>query len=188
MSLLNLVRDAGQVLRLRFADARAYRYSPVVYAAVLAALGALNAVNLAPLLGRDGATVAFALCLMVLRWGLLAWAAGRLTAYFTKQQRSFYGFFLLTEALVLPSVVSVYAPDLLTLFAFWNMWAFAVQVVGLLRISQLGAKFLLVYLLAGVLMLLLVPVLMLVFSAGGWLDFQEIAKNVQEFLANPPQR
>lgn len=185
MNLLALVRDARDILFLRFAPAEEYRYAPPVLAAALAAIGITQAVSMMPMLGQGGAALAFGVAVGVLKWLVLSRAVHAVFRYFGAAPQSFYGYALAGELLTVPSLAVLYFPEAASVASIWLAWGFAAQTVGFARVGQqpLYRVFLayVVYLLA---MVLVGAVLFGVFAGAGWLNPEHIRENLQTIMDN----
>ncbi|PIT18131.1 hypothetical protein BGI32_01425 [Snodgrassella alvi] len=180
--------DAWAALRLRFYPKTHYHYSPLTTFAVLLALGLINMANISQLLGHQAGITAFILALTVLRWSILSMTIEIILGYYNKQPGQWYGYVLVTEALLLPMIAMLYWPQALaTLGSFWLIWTMVVQVSGFVRISQQNVfKVALAYIIYFLITSLAGGMLLFIFSAIGWLDINSMTQTFQQMLTTIP--
>lgn len=188
MNLLDLFYDAGNALRFRYKPAEAYRYGWGVFAAVMLAVGCVQAADLSVLLGHGNAVLAFGVVVALVRWLVLTRVMTALMHHYGSPRIPFLGYTLMTEALVLPGLLAFYLPpDWMGLVMMWNVWTFWAQAAGFMQISgQSGMKVLFGYVLYFVVSVLLVGVIFGLFAAAGWLDAEQLLKNWQQMQQMQP--
>jgi membrane-associated HD superfamily phosphohydrolase len=179
--------DAWAALRLRFYPKTHYRYSPLIIVPVLLTLGLINMANMSQFLGHQAGITVFILALTVLRWGILGMTMQTILGYYSKQPGQWYGYVLVTEALILPMIAMLYWPQALaTAGSFWLIWTMVVQVSGFVRISQQNVfKVALAYIIYFLVTSLAGGMLLLVFNTMGWLDINSMAQSFQQILTMP---
>ncbi len=186
--LYQFLSGALSALRLRFATPGHYRYGPAVFIAVLVLIAAVNAVGMAPVFGNGNGALAFALCLTVLKVFVLARAMDVTLNYFGAPNVRLLGFILLTEALMIPTLLVYYVAALAPVALFWQVWTFWVQIIGLMRMSgQPLMKILIGYLVYLLVLMLLGSLLVALFVQAGWLDIQQINLQMEELMKSVPQ-
>ncbi|QEY25901.1 hypothetical protein [Neisseria zalophi] len=185
--LYQLLRDMLDLLRLRYKAPTEYRYTLIVYIAVLLLLGFVNAASMAPIFGKSSAAVVFAVLLTVLKYLILTRAMGGVLHYYGAPQISWRGFILATEALTAPLLILFYIPALATFGLFWQIWVFWVQVIGLIKLSgRTGWQTLLGYIVYFIATILIGGLLMGAFVGTGLFDLDTISQQAQTILeANP---
>ena len=182
MNISQFFSDAGQVLRLRFREAGEYRYPLPLCLAVLAAVGAVQTPAAVPFFGSGHATLAFIMLLSLLRCVLLARAMSAVLAYFGGTRLPLFGYSVLTEALILPSVLVFYLPQTAPVWLFWSAWIFWVQCIGFYHIGKQGAgKVLLGYLAYFVATMMVGALLLSLFIMAGWFDLAVLQENLMKF-------
>ena len=114
-----------------------YRYNPLIFVTVLLALGLINMANMSQILVRQTGITIFVIVLTVVRWGVLSMAMEIILGYYNKQPGRWYGYVLATEVLILPTLATLYWPQVLaTPGSLWLLWTLVVQIFGFVRISQ----------------------------------------------------
>lgn len=180
--LYNLVRDAAQTLLFRYQAPEHYRYSPVAVTAVLVALGLQLAAAWAPVFGQAPGAIAFFLISMVLKWWVLSQVMRSMLHYFGAPLMPLGGFILATEALMLPSIVTLYSKELGMLAIFWSVWIFWAQAAGLIKMSGVnGLRVLMGYLAYAFILSLLNGAVMFLFLSLGWLDNSVLQEFIGQF-------
>lgn len=175
--LYKFVCDAANILRLRLLPAADYRYPPIVFAAILFLLGLTNAAGISPLFGNSSAVIALAVAFTVARWAVLSAVMQR------RLQLPARGFILATEALSVPVLTVFYLPQLAFAASLWQGWAFAVQIIGLMRLSGKSAgRVIISYLIALLLLLLVGMSLTVLFNLMGWIDAQAMHQTMMQML------
>ena len=97
----------------------------------------MNMANMAQILGRQTGITIFVIVLTVVRWGVLSMAMEIILGYYNKQPGRWYGYVLATEVLILPTLATLYWPQVLaTPGSLWLLWTLVVQIFGFVRISQ----------------------------------------------------
>ncbi|MGB4881513.1 MAG: hypothetical protein WBO82_00520 [Neisseria sp.] len=183
--LYKFLSDALSALRLRFAPPVHYRYAPVVVIAILLLMAAVNAVGMTPVFGNSNGALGFALCLTILKVFVLARSMTITLNYFGGTRFQLMGFILVTEALMIPTLLIYYVPQMAVVALFWQVWTFWVQVIGLMRISgQPVGKVLIGYFVYLVALMLIGSLFMALFVQVGWLDLQQINIQMEEILKN----
>ncbi|MCS4533302.1 hypothetical protein [Neisseria montereyensis] len=185
--LYQLLRDMLDLLRLRYKAPTEYRYTLIVYIAVLLLLGFVNAASMAPIFGQSTAAVVFAVLLTVLKYLILTRAMGGILHYYGAPKISWRGFILATEALTAPLLILFYIPALATAGLFWQIWVFWVQVIGLIKLSgRTGWQTLIGYFVYFIGTILVGGLLMGAFVGAGFFDLDTISQQAQTILeANP---
>lgn len=186
MNLITLFTDAAQVLRLRFRDdVKSYQYDVPVYGVVLLALGAVNAASAVPIFGSSVATFVFMVGVSAIRWVVLAQSMSKLIHYYHGKRINLMAYTLLTESLLIPSVLAFYIPEAAFLFVVWGAWIFWAQAIGFFHFGKLNMwKIVLGYLVYAVVASVLTGLLLMVFSAVGWFDVHQIYQNLQTLTEN----
>jgi membrane-associated HD superfamily phosphohydrolase len=179
--------DAWVALRLRFYPKTHYHYSLLIMVPVLLALGMINMANMSQLLGQQTGITAFILALTVLRWGILSKTMQVILGHYNKQPGQWYGYVLVTEALILPTIAMLYWPQALAMpGSFWLIWTMVVQAFGFVRISQQNIfKVALAYIIYFIVTSLAGGMLLFIFSTMGWLDINSMAQAFQQMLTIP---
>jgi hypothetical protein len=179
--------DAWTALRLRFYPKTHYHYSLLIIVPVLLALGLINMANMSQLLGQQTGITVFILALTVLRWGILSKTMQVILGYYSKQPGQWYGYVLVTEALILPTIAMLYWPQALAMpGSFWLIWTMVVQAFGFVRISQQNIfKVALAYIIYFIVTSLAGGMLLFIFSTMGWLDINSMAQAFQQMLTIP---
>ncbi|UOP04611.1 hypothetical protein [Conchiformibius kuhniae] len=185
MNISQLLNDAGQVLRLRYRAAAEYRYPLPVCLAVLVAVGAVQTPGAVPIFGGGDATAAFIILLSVLRCILLAKTMSAVLHYFGSEKLPLFGYCVLTEALILPSVLIFYLPESFApVFVFWSAWTFWVQCIGFYHLGKQGVfKILLGYLAYLLASLFAGALLLSLFVGMQWFDLAVLQENLKNFGA-----
>ncbi|MCO6507832.1 MAG: hypothetical protein J6578_03455 [Snodgrassella sp.] len=179
--------DAWAALRLRFYPKTHYHYSLLIIVPVLLALGLINMANMSQLLGQQTGITVFILALTVLRWGILSKTMQVILGYYNKQPGQWYGYVLVTEALILPTIAMLYWPQALAMpGSLWLIWTMVVQAFGFVRISQQNIfKVALAYIIYFIVTSLAGGMLLFIFSTMGWLDINSMAQAFQQMLTIP---
>ncbi|KDN12254.1 hypothetical protein BGI40_02305 [Snodgrassella communis] len=179
--------DAWAALRLRFYPKTHYHYSLLIIVPVLLALGLINMANMSQILGQQIGITVFILALTVLRWGILSKTMQVILGYYNKQPGQWYGYVLVTEALILPTIAMLYWPQALAMpGSFWLIWTMVVQAFGFVRISQQNIfKVALAYIIYFIVTSLAGGMLLFIFSTMGWLDINSMAQAFQQMLTIP---
>ena len=132
-------------------------------------------------MGLSAGTAAFAVGNTVLRWWVLSRCMRMVLHYFGSPRLPLSGYVLVTEALILPSVLVFYLPETAPFWLLWNAWAFWVQAIGFHHLSrQHVGKILLAYLLYALVSSVAGAVLMLLLVQAGWLDINLIMQNLEK--------
>lgn len=185
-NLLPLLRDMGNVLRLRYHPIEHYRYGLPVFLVVILGVGVANAVMLRPMFGYSDGILAFAIVFGVLKWLLLTRATTGILHYFGSPRIPFLGYALMTEALILPILLLPYFPELTLFFSIWQMWIFWVQLLGFALISQQAIwRVLVAYVVYGLLLFVFALIFLFLFHTAGWLDLKEMNEHLQQFMQQP---
>lgn len=179
--------DAWAALRLRFYPKTHYHYSLLIIVPVLLALGLINMANMSQILGQQIGITVFILALTVLRWGILSKTMQVILGYYNKQPGQWYGYVLVTEALILPTIAMLYWPQALAMpGSLWLIWTMVVQAFGFVRISQQNIfKVALAYIIYFIVTSLAGGMLLFIFSTMGWLDINSMAQAFQQMLTIP---
>ncbi|WP_239428144.1 hypothetical protein [Snodgrassella communis] len=179
--------DAWAALRLRFYPKTHYHYSLLIIVPVLLALGLINMANMSQLLGQQTGITVFILALTVLRWGILSKTMQVILGYYNKQPGQWYGYVLVTEALILPTIAMLYWPQALAMpGSLWLIWTMVVQAFGFVRISQQNIfKVALAYIIYFIVTSLAGGMLLFIFNTMGWLDINSMAQAFQQMLTIP---
>lgn len=188
INLYQLLRDAADVLRLRFYPIEHYRYGLPVMLAIMLGVGMVHAVMLKPIFGNSHGVMMLGLVFALLKWLLLTRAMTAVLHYFGGPHTPFLAYTLLTEALVLPLLVLPYIPEAAPFFQFWNIWIFWVQLLGFAKIGQQPiAKVLMGYVVYFVLTMAFGSIMVALFNLGGWLDLSELQNNLAQYLKVAPK-
>lgn len=183
-NLIDLLRDALNIMRMRFQPAEHYDYGLPVFVAVMLAVGVVNALAMSPLFGNSVAAIAFGVLVSITRWLVLTRVAAELLRPAKSPRIPFLGYTLACEALVLPSILAFYFADLALLLSIWGTWAFWAQAIGFYHISQQSVgKIIAVYILYVLGSMVLIGVFLAMFVAEGWLDWTNINSNMQNYLS-----
>ncbi|NUF08230.1 hypothetical protein [Snodgrassella sp. ESL0324] len=176
--------DACAALRLRFYPKTHYRYNPLIFVTVLLALGLLNMANMSQILGRQTGITIFVIVLTVVRWGVLSMAMEIILGYYNKQPGHWYGYVLATEVLILPTLATLYWPQVLAApGSLWLLWTLVVQIFGFVRISQQNIfKVFLGYIIYFLITCLAGGILLLLFSAMSWVDINSMSDAFRQML------
>ncbi|MDF7675342.1 hypothetical protein PT286_01085 [Neisseriaceae bacterium ESL0693] len=174
--------DALAAIRLRFFNTAHYRYPLTVIMAILVTLSVLNTVAATPLLGTGTHVLFLWLIVTTLKWLLLSLVMRQFLSRPDKAQQNWSGYILMTEALMLPMILSFYWPQVFSVIGFfWQIWIWVVQFIGLKRISQVsGFKIAGAYLVYIVLALLCYMTVFVWFLQSGWLDMTIIQQNMEQ--------
>lgn len=184
-NLIDLLRDALNIMRMRFQPAEHYDYGLPVFVAVMLGVGAVNAVAMIPIFGNTPAAFAFAVLMSITRWLVLTRVAAEILRPAKSPRIPFLGYTLACEALVLPSILAFYFKELAFPLSLWGTWAFWAQAIGFYHISQQGiGKVVAVYLLYFLVSVVLIALFLAMFVAEGWLDWAIINENVQNYMDN----
>lgn len=186
-NLIDLLRDALNVLRLRYQPAEQYRYGLPVFIIVLIGLGVLNAIMLNPLFQNTSISQTtlffFALTFSTLKWLVYTRALTEVLHYFGSPRIAFLGYTLATEALALPLLLLPTFPELATVFQLFNIWVFWAQFHGVMYISQQKfSKVLIAYAVYLISAILLNGVIVALFHMGGWIDVNELAQSMKAMM------
>ena len=195
-------RDMLNVLRLRYQPLEAYRYSGLVYVAILLLCGVSSAAVMQwsfdatpdyPLkFNSTGALVAFSVCLVVAQWACLSLVMGKMIGHFAKRSVPLKGYMLLTQAFAMFSVVFLYLPKEWVLFGtIFQMWTFWVQLYGLFFVVARdvpGWKVLLSYVLSYAAFCAVMVAIGSVFLMSGQLDDSALQQEVQRILLEQQQQ
>ena len=182
--LYQFLKDMWDILRLRFHAPEHYRYTLPAAAAVVLLLGVINAASMSPLFGREPAAIAFAVLLTAVKWLVLARAMRAVASYYGGGAKlPLWGYTLASEALAVPMLLLLYAPQLSALGMFWQVWTFFAQATGFMRIGNISAgKVLLGYFLYLVGTLAVGTVLLMLFITAGWFDADVLNRQMQEIM------
>ena len=184
-NLFDLVRDAWYIMRLRYRPSPLqYRYGLPVFVVVLFAIGLANAVGFAPMMGTSLGAIVFGVLSGVTRFFVLT----RCCTYFLPDRAMgkrlpYLGYVLAGEALIIPSLFAYAFPEMMPLLTLWNMWAFWAQAMGFtIQSGQKLHRVLFAYIVSSLISVVLLSLFLLLFFQAGWLDANEIIKNVREIL------
>ncbi|MDO5073955.1 MAG: hypothetical protein Q4D63_06095 [Neisseria animaloris] len=178
--LYRFVCDAADTLRLRYRAAEEYRYSRAVFIGVLLLLGLVNAAGLSPLFGNTSGVIAMAVCFAAAKWAVLSAVMQR------RLNIPAAGFVLATEALYVPTLLVFYLPQLAFAAALWQLWTFAVQLIGLMRLSgKSGGQVVIAYIIYLLCLLAAGMAITLLFSLSGLIDVQTLHEQMRQTLEAP---
>lgn len=186
--MYSFLLDAWAVIRLRFLPVAHYRYNPAVVYGILLVTGMVNAAAMAPLFGSSNGAVGFTLCLTILKWLCLSLAMSLMLETKGHPRQNWRGYVLLTDALIIPAIASLYWPQGLGLATImWETWIIVVQFFGFARISgQSGLRVIGGYLVYFLLVLVTGTLLMVLFNGLGWLDLQTLMQGMQRIARPTP--
>lgn len=184
--MYRLIADAWGLMRLNFKPAAEYAYPLPVIVGALLVIGAVNAAGVAPWFQQEYGIAGLMFAVHVLKWPVCSWAVNVVLGYYGKQKHNFAGYILASEILVVPGLLLLYLPELGWLVMLWQMWAFVVTVLGLVKLSETSVwKVLLAHVAGFVLMLPVMLVVLLVFAQTGWLDLERFNSIVLEMMQQP---
>lgn len=181
-NLIDLLRDALNIMRMRYQVAEAYDYGLPVFVAVMFAVGAINAVAMTPLFGNSPAAFAFGVLMSLTRWLVLTRMAAEILRPSKSPRIPFLGYTLAGEALALPQVLVFYFETWTLPLSLWATWAFWAQAIGFYHISQQSVgKVAVVYVAYWLVSVVLMGVFLAMFVAEGWLDWAMIDANFKKY-------
>lgn len=177
--------DALAAVRLRFFASSHYRYSSPVTIAIIITLGVVNAAAY-PILGSNPGAIGFWIAAVFCKWQLLSLTMRLILRHRHQPGVDWRGYVLLTEALLLPMILTLYWPQSLgTLFLLWYLWIVLVQFNGFIRISQQSAfRIMAAYLVYMLLNFVMNAILLSFFIQMGWLDLSTIMAQLQQIFPN----
>lgn len=176
-------KDMWDILRLRYKDPAEYRYTPPVILAVILLLGMINAASMSPLFGKSAAAIIFSILLTLVKWLVLARAMRAVLHYYGAPRLPLWGFALTSEALMVPMLAILYAPQLASVGLFWQIWTFWAQVIGFMKMGNVsGWKVMIGYAAYFIGTLLVGSVLLMLFVAAGWMDADALNQQLQNMM------
>ncbi|MCP1659100.1 hypothetical protein J2T37_000015 [Neisseria perflava] len=173
------------ILRLRYRDPAAYRYTLPVILAVLLLLGVINAASMSPLFGSSPAAVAFSVLLTLVKWLVLGRAMRAVLHYYGAPRMQLWGFALASEALSVPMLAVLYVPQLASIGMFWQVWTFWVQAIGFMKMGNVsGWKVMLGYAAYFLGTLVIGSILLMLFIQAGWLDGNTLNQQLNAIMGS----
>ncbi len=202
--MYHFLLDAWAVLRMRFKPQDEYRYSLPVVIAILAALTLINAsalginsnnmlqsatelqpageASLLPIFSSHIHLILTALAFTILKLVVLCFSLQKVLGYFGSNKLQLMGFIFITEALMIPEILLIYAPSLAIVGIIWQFWTFLVQINGVVYFSGLPPfRVVIGYIAYFVLMLFSGVILAAILTATGLINL-DAAINIVELL------
>lgn len=185
--MYSFLLDAWAAIRLHFSPPEHYRYPLAITCGVLLATAAVNAATMTPWFGHDDGAVVLIFCLTILKWLTLSLSMNVVLHYYGSPKINWYGYILLTEALIIPMIAVFYFPRLLAFPSIlWKTWIIVVQIFGIMQLSKQNiSKILLAYLVYGLMVIVTSYLLINVFVSMDWLDRKTITKLMQTMMNTP---
>ena len=178
--LYQFLKNMLDILRLRYQHPSAYAYPLPVIIAVLLLLGMINAAAMSVLFGKDTAAIVFSVLLTAVKWLVLSRTMSAVLHYYGAPRLPLLGFTLTSEALNIPLLLVLYAPQLSFLSLFWQVWTFWVQVIGYIKMGNAaGWKVAVGYIAYFVCTLIAGSILLMLFMHFGWINEEMLQRQLQ---------